>query len=270
MANKELEGWFEDKAQNRFNIDGLAKGAGNKNHFIMTPLQLADKYSAVLKNPDPKEALRGDLTTMLTYVVPLYSHQGGARRELLQEFIGTISGLKPNQIRIEANMAMLKNDAKKFKFMPDDTLFEKGFNADVKKEIYRFPSILLLDVCIVSEHTTETSWSSLEKLFETGTISQDLADALKFLLAAATYIRLSAYLFHDSHDDRMSLAAKISKMSMKELEKGVQSTRRWFLPHGLFCHICTVMIPLKKYLAEPDFKADGLKIYRTNSRFMVV
>ena len=83
MAIEELEGWFEDQAQNGFKIDGLAKGAGNiptgngpqnKNHFILTPLQLADKYRVVLDNPDPKEALRGDLTAMLTYVAPLYSY----------------------------------------------------------------------------------------------------------------------------------------------------------------------------------------------------
>ena len=76
MNIKELYGWFDDKAKNGFKIDGLAPGAGNiptgnspknKNHFIVTPEQLAERYKAILDNPDPKEALRGDLTSMLTY-----------------------------------------------------------------------------------------------------------------------------------------------------------------------------------------------------------
>ena len=81
MHIKELCGWFDDKAKNGFKIDGLAPGAGNiptgnsvnnRNHFIVTPEQLADRYKGILDNPDPKEALRGDLTSMLTYTTSLY------------------------------------------------------------------------------------------------------------------------------------------------------------------------------------------------------
>ena len=104
------------------------------------------------------------------------------------------------------DMDMLKTDVEKFNFIEDDRLCDKGFSADVKKEIYRFPSILLLDICIVSECAESTSWESLEALAHSGKISQDLFESMKFLLAAATYIRLSTYLHHDSHDDRMALS----------------------------------------------------------------
>ena len=82
MAIEELHGWFDDKSKNGFKIDGLAKGAGNiptgndlknVNHFIVTPKQLAKRYKTILDNPDPKEALRGDLTSMLTYTMSIYS-----------------------------------------------------------------------------------------------------------------------------------------------------------------------------------------------------
>ena len=106
--------------------------------------------------------------------------------------------------------------------MPDGRLYAKGFCADVKKEIYRFPSILLLDICIVCECAESTSWKSLEALAHSGSMSKDLFESLKFLLAAATYIRLSTYLHHDSHDDRMALSQKLavgianaSKLSQK-------------------------------------------------------
>ena len=53
MNVKQLGGWFSDAAKNGFKIDGLAAGAGNiptgskpqnRNHFIVTPEQLADRY----------------------------------------------------------------------------------------------------------------------------------------------------------------------------------------------------------------------------------
>ena len=88
MAIDELCSWFEDKSKNGFKIDGLLEGAGNiatgngseakKNHFIVTPQELADRYRKVLHNPDPTESVRGDLTAMLTYTKSLYTHKLGA------------------------------------------------------------------------------------------------------------------------------------------------------------------------------------------------
>ena len=76
MAIEELQGWFDDQAKNGFKIDGLSPGAGNiptgnwvnqnKNCFIITPEDLAAVYEEALKNPK-EEALRGELTAMLTY-----------------------------------------------------------------------------------------------------------------------------------------------------------------------------------------------------------
>ena len=54
MVVDELQGLFNDTAKNGFKIDGLAEGAGNiptgngtpfkRNHFIVTPQELADRY----------------------------------------------------------------------------------------------------------------------------------------------------------------------------------------------------------------------------------
>ena len=67
---------------------------------------------------------------------------------LREQFHESILAIQPNEVRKDANMTMLATDAKKFNFVPSNDLAEKGFNADVKKELYRFPSILLLDICI--------------------------------------------------------------------------------------------------------------------------
>ena len=259
MHVKELHGWFDDKAKNGFKIDGLSPGAGNiptgnsannRNHFIVTPEQLADRYKGILDNPHPKDALRGDLTSMLTYTNSLYSYQND-QKKLLSRFEKLTKGHSKNQKRKDMNMNMLKTDARKFNFVPDDRLRERGFNVDVKKELYRFPSILLLDICIVCECAESTSWETLEALAQSGKVSQDLCKALKFLLAAATYIRLSTYLHHDSHDDRIALTQTLTDAKAKIENNG--SAQRWFLPCELFSTICTIMIPLKQCIQEKSF-----------------
>ena len=61
----------------------------------------------------------------------------------------------------------------------------------------------------------------------------------------AEYIRLSAYLYHNSHDDRMSVAASISLKSTSPTRKRM----RWFLPNGLYCKMYATLIPLKSRLS---------------------
>ena len=267
MAIRELQGWFDDKSRNGFKIDGLAEGAGNiptgnspqnVNHFIVTPSQLAERYKNKLDNPDANEALRGDLTAMLTYTQSIYSYRN-KQTKLLQVFQDSIKSMKLQQNRKGMNMKMLKADADKFNFIPDDNLSDKGFNADVKKELYRFPSILLLDICIVNQCNYSTSWQSLERLGRQSLISSDFSRALRFLLAAATYIRLSAYLYHDAHDDRISLLKGSSENTAQDKHT---VGMRWFLPCHFFSAVCRLMIPVKLFLAEQTVKIEDLTTYQ--------
>ena len=184
MAIEELQGWFHDTSRNGFKIDGLLEGARNiptgygseakQNHFIVTPQELADRYQRILHNPDPTESMRGDLTAMLSYTTTLYSHaEDGVSGKLLLEFREKQATMKPNQAREDANMKMLTTDAEKFNFVPNSKLSSKGYSADVKKEIYRFPSILSLDMGIVCSCTALSSWESLELLREKNKIFSD-------------------------------------------------------------------------------------------------
>lgn len=237
MAIEELEGWFEDKAMNGFKIDGLSDMAGNiptgngsltcqRNHFIVTVEELAEKYQKVLDNPEREKALRGDMTSMLTYLKPIFMHNTN-NRDLLRKLKDRIKDCRPNQERQAINSEMLNTDVAKFDFKPSKDLVEKGFAADVKREIYRFPSILLLDIAIVTKSAGENSWDTLKVLGRDNRISAQLQSALEILLAAATYMRLSVYLYHDSQDDRMSVSQDI-----KQSPNTSDSQRRWFVPSG--------------------------------------
>lgn len=187
MAIKELQGWFDDRAQNGFKIDGLTHGAGNiptgngaiesRNHFIITPELLAEQYKVLLHNPDKDDAFRGDLTAMLSYTTPLYANKQG--EDLLKGFQQLIGEITPNKRRKEINMTMLKSDVKKFNFVPDSMLVGlKGLTADVKKQVYRFPSIFLLDIKILLNSMAGTSWQALESLIRERQISQHLGEVL--------------------------------------------------------------------------------------------
>ena len=91
-----------------------------------------------------------------------YSHAAdGVSGKLLLEFQVKQVTTKPNEAREDANIQMLTTDANKFNFVPNSKLSAKGYSADVKKEIYRFPSILLLDICIVGGSIEGSSWEML-------------------------------------------------------------------------------------------------------------
>ena len=272
MAIDELKRWFDDKAKNGFKIDGLSDGAGNiptgngskgqKNHFIVTPSELADRYKQILHNPDRDESLRGDLTAMLAYTSPLYSYQEGETdAELIEVFKIKMKTNGQNDLRRAANMAMLQTDAKKFNFVPDGSLIIKGYGADVKKELYRFPSIVALDIALLCGSCGSSSWDTLQNLAQNGSISPYLSNALKFLLAAATYIRLSTYFYHDSHDDRMSVLQGLSQQPEEERQN--QSCKRWHIPVGLFSAVCYTMIPLKEFLAQHLFNIEDLRKFNS-------
>ena len=247
VAIEELQGWFEDMSQCGLQIDGLSKGAGNiptgngsreqKNQFMVTPEELADCYRHFLHNPN-EEALRGDLTSMLTYTKSFYSKQE-KRTDLLGEFRERLAHITPNQARKDINFKMLNTDLEKLKFMPWKDLIDRAHNSDAKKELYRFPSIILLDLTIILGNSSGTSWENIEQQ-STQAIPQQLSSYLKFALASAIYIRLSAYLHHNSQDNRISVAMQNNQSSSMTREG-----MRWFMPFGLFSALLAKLLPVQ-------------------------
>lgn len=272
IAVSELRGWFDDKSKNGFKIDGLSAGAGNiptgngnpnsKNHFIATPKEMAARYQNVLNNPDKKEALRGDLTAMMAYMKSIFTYRTGFK--LLPELKRRIAKMSSNSQRRAMNMEMLRNDMAKFDFKPDFDLRHRGFTVDVKKELYRFPSLLLYDISIIFYQHGDTVWDTVEKLHECELISDHIRLSIMFQLACACYVRLSTYLYHDSHDDRVSLAPTVSPVvaaqhgSQHSSEMSNTQTR-WVMPGNLLLAMCRHMVPLKQALAKRENIFEVLK-----------
>ena len=189
MAIDELQTWFKDTAINGLKIDGLTTSAGNiptgnaltksRNHFIVTAEELIQRYKDMYNNPT-EESLRGDLTAMLTCTRPFYSKLD-KHKDLCEEFRAQVDALSPNLARITMSMQMFEADITKFYFLPTVKVHEGGYNADVKKELYRFPSILLLDLCILLRAKMDTSWSTLERLIQKTPFQPNLVKFSSFL-----------------------------------------------------------------------------------------
>ena len=254
MAIKELDGWFQDMAKNGFKIDGLSPGAGNiptgngqtdKGYkFITTPDDLFSAYRRVSENPD-KDSIRGDLTAMVSYMSLIYSSNKD-NTTLLSRLKSKIQAVQLTEERKLANNDMLTNDVKKFSFKPDQRLVGQAYTVDAKRQLYRFPSILLFDLTVIHRVFENDAWATAERLFSMKKISEDFYHSLLFQLAVACYIRLSTYLYHDAQDDRTSVALK--QISSAIRPKTRSPGNRWHVHTGLVVALADTMVPMKTEL----------------------
>ena len=264
MDIEELKGWFDDKAKSGFKIDGLTEESGNiptgnsygstASSYILTPKELLAKYSHVLDNPDSRESVRGDFTAMRTYQTSVYTYGNKIKLDNIQT---KISSLVQNEKRREANYKMLLTDISKFNFNVDTNLKWNGYTMDVKKQLFRFPSVLVMDLAIIYKCAGKTSSDTIKNLFKCRHISKSAKSCLEFLLATACFIRLSAYLFHDSQDHRVSVARQKDVDETPPGKKRKSSppkspNRRWYIPYRLFTNICMHMVPLKHRLSNSN------------------
>ena len=259
MAIDELDGWFSDTCINGFKIDSLSNGAGNiptgngttnpPNHFILTVDELIQKYKETLDNPVDGEAQQGDFSAMLTYTKVFYSH-GQRAHNLLQEFRKFQQMVQPNKARQIANEEMFMADVIKYGFQPNKAVANKGYVVNSKKDLYRYPTILLFNITILTGIKMDNSWDTLNALHNQRIISTSLYTCLRFLLACACYFRLSSYLYYNSHDDRTSVLQETSSVTKIRKRPGVSSPcDRWYIPLCIFSAHCEHMIPIKRHFS---------------------
>lgn len=262
MAIDELEGWFDDVCISGFKIDGLSNGAGNiptgngttnpRNHLILTVDELIDKFKETLDNPVDEDARRGDFSAMLTYTKEFYRH-GQEADTLLSGFKLFWKNVQPNQARQKANEDMFWADIFKYRFELNQAVADNGYVVNSKKDLYRFPSILLFNISILVGVVNDNSWDTLDDLNSQRLISESLFTSLRFLLACTCYFRLSAYLYHNSHNDRMSLLQETSTVTQIRRRPGLSSPfSRWFIPLGIFFVHFQDMLPVKRLFLSSE------------------
>ena len=129
---------------------------------------------------------------MVKFTSLIYDY-GDSSSALLSEFLERkqkTDGHCPPQ-RLIANLEMLAQDHLKYTFKPDYDEYSAGFTLDVKEHIYRFPSLLALDLALVANNTGSDSWATLERLDW---------KSLQLILGLVCTARLRCYLSTDSRD----------------------------------------------------------------------
>ena len=248
MAIDELSGWFTDEAKNGFKMDGLQQKAGNiptgngcsnpKNKFISTVNELTDYYRLVYDNPlDEQDEVTGDDSDMLAFTRVIYS-TSHPPASLTQAFRKAKNSMKPNVKRRSAIDKMLLSDLMNYEFQPTNMPLDKTLIL-AKTDIYRFPSLLILNLGIMYDETSCSSMATIYQLYIDEVIDMRHTLSLKTALLLAMYIRLSCYLHHDSQQEDINVVENIAA-----------SPNGWFLPKSLFIMYFSAAVEIKHSLED--------------------
>ena len=274
-------GWFVDGRQYGYQIDGITSTSDNvptrakelwrlkdSGGFIATPEDLLREYKEVLENPDD-EALKGDITAMLMFTKLLYAVRNGKSQNdpnqenwsevLLSTFERGRNELncQKNSKRQSINLQMLTGDLGKFVFHPEYDLYSSGFNMNVKTELYRFPSILLLDLTTFLDDIGTDSWNTLQRM--SGRFA-NFALLLTRLLAFACFSRLRCYLAADAHAENFRIGGQRafpSGVGDGDQNIGYRVSNTWEMSRDEFFILCRDLVTLQQHLSSRALKTSS-------------
>ena len=177
---------------------------------------------------------------MLSSTVFLYGDS-----HLQYEFVARILAILPSALRIETSIQMLQSDEMKFDYKPDETLTHIK---DVKKDFYRFPSIILFALKILHRVQASSVWETIDCLIARGILSLVIGGSVRVALSISMFARLSVYCHHSSQDDRMTI------LQPTQQSKGTL----WAFPRKLVIHYFLHCAPLN---VSTDSFTSGAGIY---------
>ncbi|XP_078603456.1 uncharacterized protein LOC144877414 [Branchiostoma floridae x Branchiostoma japonicum] len=134
---------------------------------------------------------------------------------------------------------------------------------DVKKEIYRFPSLSIDVLSICSGITIPSVWGIIKELQRTQRISQEDAHHLTVLISISAELRLRTYIANGGQKERLSALNKV-KVPLDEDDTFVESV--FYIPDSkmLYRYYYTA-IPLKSWIANTVEKINQkTKMFPTN------
>ena len=146
---------------------------------------------------------------MVKFTCLIYEH-GDEGAALLTEFLDrkqVADAHYPPQ-RLNANLEMLAQDHSKYTFKPEYDEYSAGFTLDVKEHVYRFPSLLALNLALIANKTGSDSWAILESMNW---------KSLQVVLAIVCIARLRCYLFTNSREGCFDVAHEQNAKSSDSL-----------------------------------------------------
>ena len=183
----------------------------------------------------------GDDADMMSYlrVVSTFGKHG---QSLFDSVQAAMAEIYPSENRrISADITM-RNDIETYDTDPMQTFFT-GFSMQVKPDVYRFPSLLVLNLKIMFNLKSTSTWGSIEELSQEHAIISKQSRNLKCALAMSMLIRLASYLHHGTQCEQMSL---LKQGNMDETASArTDSGKRWHVPFKLYLIYCITIGPIK-------------------------
>ncbi|KAI8499997.1 hypothetical protein Bbelb_223140 [Branchiostoma belcheri] len=157
-------------------------------------------------------------------------------------------------------MLILKDNFQEIKNVePTDQLL------NVKKEIYRFPSVAVEVLSICFGITIPSVWGMIEELHKTQRISDEDAHHLTVLISISAELRLRTYIANGGQKDRLSPLPKMKVQLDKHNEDDTIVESVFHIPDSkmLFRYYYTA-IPFKKCIVDTITKVSPtIKIFQT-------
>ncbi|XP_078603455.1 uncharacterized protein LOC144877413 [Branchiostoma floridae x Branchiostoma japonicum] len=143
-----------------------------------------------------------------------------------------------------------------------------GHLLDVKKEIYRFPSVVvdLLSLSVCCGITVSSVWRTIEELQRAGRISQEDAHHLNVLISISAELRLRTYIANGGQKDRLSPLTEMKVQLGKHDVDGTFLESVFYIPDSkmLFRYYYT-SIPLKTCIVDTVLNVGPTaKIFQTD------
>ncbi|XP_019622298.1 PREDICTED: uncharacterized protein LOC109468492 [Branchiostoma belcheri] len=211
-------------------VDGKAAA-----ELIMTPSEMASIQE--------KQALAGeddhlsDILSTVTWV--------DGDKSLVEEYQERIHVTTSNSAAIHKALSTLFEDAKKYREDIIIPLSIPGFQYDVKKEIYRFPTLTINNLGLCFKSKRNIPWDVIDALRDSKCISETGAHNLRVAISIATFLRLQTYLAHGKQKEGVTTLPVL-----QESEQGIDDQN---LPHKLpgcrlLMRFYQTNIPLQIYL----------------------
>lgn len=249
-GTKKSSSWFKDMAMSGFKFDGITPSAGNiptgnglagSRPLTFTVAELIDSYKKVLESPKGAKTV-GNISYFFATTVRIHSTDGG--KTIYGEFVSQRSSYEKEASKhrqaSQNRVSILKADIEAYQFVPD---FEIGYhsqNAQVKSDIFRWPTLLAQNLNIVLLLEKTTPWEVYAVLREQKILSEELELYFQFTLAAALVIRNMAYLAHDTQRELISFLTASTQLDQD----------RFYVPQSLFIILGCIIVPIKRCILK--------------------
>eukprot|EP00058_Branchiostoma_floridae_P013427 XP_002598915.1 hypothetical protein BRAFLDRAFT_79846 [Branchiostoma floridae] len=201
--------------------------------LIMTPTEMASLQE--------KQALAKEDHEHLSEILSTVTWIEGDKR-LVEDYQGRVDSATPNLVR--KAVITLFHDANKYQ-KDINSIYKPGFQYDVKKEIYRFPTLTINNLGICFESKRNTPWEVIDALRDNKHISEMGAHNLSVAISIATLLRLQTYLAYGRQKEGVTT---LPVLQPKEQKSGEQDLLHKLTSPALLMRFYQTNIPLQIFV----------------------